>query len=226
MAVVVEDGTIVDLANSYGDLAAADTYHEDMGNTAWADLDDEVKEAALIRGTLMIEARFNGRWIGYKTNNDDGDPKVKQRLAWPRRKDRDVDDPEDLGPPDGTSTLEPLKDVDGVEIGVNEIPREVQFACFEAAFMQASGNSLVPDNVGSDKYVKRNKVDVIEQEFFEHRPAIDRFPLIDQLLQNLAAVGEVNLSMVIGITDDERESFENKDDATQNWLDSLSGPNG
>ena len=220
MAVIVEDGTIIEFANSYATVAATDTYHENMGNTAWEDFSDEVKEAGLVRGTLMLESRYRGRWIGYKTNNDDGDPKIAQLLAWPRRRDKNIDDPEDLGVP-GSSTLEPLKDTDTIEIPVNSIPVEVVQACQEAAFMHASGNALIPDTVGRDRYVAGNKVDVIEQRFFDNAPAVDRFPLIDQLLQNLAAVGGVNLTMVIGITDEERASFEASNNATQNWLDSL-----
>lgn len=215
MAVIVETGSIVANANSYASVGTADNYHETMGNTAWAALDDDTKDAALVRGTMMLESRFRGRWIGYQTNNNQG---VVQRLAWPR-KANDTQPTQD----DPTVDADPqaLTTIDKVIIGVNEIPQEVIYACMEAAYMQGVGNSLVPNVVQSDRYVKRNKVDVIEQEFFENRPAIDRFPLIDQLLQNLASVGGVNLTMVIGMTNDERNAIEGKDDATQNYLDSL-----
>ncbi len=220
MAVIIEDGTIVASANSYTTVSAADTYHENMGNTTWAGFSDEVKEAALIRGTLMIEARYRDRWIGYKTNNDDGVPKVAQILAWPRRKDKDIETPEDAGPPDGTSTLNALKDHDNIDIEVNSIPLQVQQACNEAAFMEASGSALVPDVVARDRYVASTKVDVIEQRFFKDAPAVDRFPLIDQLLQALANVGGVNMTMVVGITQAELDSIEDTD-ATERFLASL-----
>ena len=219
MAVIVEDGTIIDLANSYGSTSAADTYHENMGNTAWADFDDEVKEAALIRGTLMIEIRYRGRWIGYKTNNDDGDPKIAQALSWPRRAVREIETPESFGAP-GSSTLEPLKDQENIDIGVNSIPQAVQYACFESAFMQASGFSLVPNSVGQDKYVTKVKVDVIEQTFSENKPAVDRFPFIDQLLDGYASVGGTNLTMVIGLTQAEVDSI-NDSNATEDYLNTL-----
>lgn len=219
MAVIVEDGTIIDLANSYGSTSAADTYHENMGNTAWADFSDEIKEAGLIRGTLMLEARYGLRWYGYKTNNDDGDPKVAQLLGWPRRAVKEIEDPETYGAP-GSSTLEALKDRDWIDIPVNSVPVNVQYACFEAAWMKASGLALVPDSVGDDKYVTKVKVDVIEQTFSENKPAVDRFPLIDQLLEGYAAVGGTNLTMVIGLTQAEVDSI-NDSNATEDYLNTL-----
>lgn len=225
MAIIVEDGTIVESANSYTALATADAYHELMGNTAWADFSDDVKEAALVRGTLMLESRYRDRWIGSKTNNDNGDPKVAQLLAWPRRKDRTIEYPENFGDTDGTSTLNPLKDADYIDIGVNSIPVQVQQACNEVAFMAASDNALIPNVVGRDRYLLRTKVDVIEQSFSKDAPAVDRFPLIDQLLQSLANVGGINLTMVVGVTQMETDSMENNN-ATDSWLDSLGSGSG
>ncbi len=220
MTVVKETGTIIEDANSYATSLEADAYHENMGNTAWDGFSDELKDAGLIRGTLMLESRFRGRWIGYKTNNDDGDPKLPQLLAWPRRKVREITTPENFGPPDGTSTLVVLKDADYIDIGVNEIPLVVHQACMEAAFMHASGSALIPDTVTRDKYVTKKKVDIIEQTFSAETPAVDRFPLIDQLLQSVAIAGGVNLSAAIGLTQAELDAIEGKN-PVRRWVDSL-----
>ena len=214
MSVIKETGTIVIGANSYATSAEANTYHESHGNTAWDNFDEEVKDAALVRGTLMLESRYRGRWIGYKTNNSSADPKTAQLLAWPRRKLRDQN-------PDTVSTLTPLEDSDGIEIGINIVPLQVQQACMEAAYMQASGNAMVPDVVARGRYVTKTKVDVIEQTFSTATPAIDRFPLIDQLLQDLAVAGGVNLTAAIGLTQAELDAID-ASDATTRYAASLS----
>jgi hypothetical protein len=211
MTVTVEDGTIIAGANSYAALVTADAYHEEMGNTAWDGFSDELKDAGLIRGTLMIESRYRGRWIGYKTNNSA--TAIVQLLAWPRRKLKSEDPTTDI-------TLTPLEDQDGIDIGINDIPLVVQYACMEAAFMHASGSALVPDKVTRSKYVTKTRVDVIEQTFSDKTPAIDRFPLIDQLLQDVAIAGGVNLTAAIGLTQAELDAISGTD-ALEEYLATL-----
>lgn len=77
MAFTVEDGTIVDGANSYVPVAYADTYHADRGNTAWAGLNNAAKQSALIKATDYVEQTYQGRWVGYLEDED-------QPLSWPR----------------------------------------------------------------------------------------------------------------------------------------------
>lgn len=214
MAVIVETGTIVASANSYASVGEADLYHENQGNLEWADFADEVKEAALQRGTLMLESRYRNRWIGYKTNNNQG---VVQRLAWPRKSNDDQ--PENPGDPVDADP-QPLRDGDNIPIDPNEIPLVVKQATYEAAYMLGLGNSLVPTVVGQDRYVESVKVDVISRSFKDNAPAVDRFPLIDQLLQTVANVGGENLTMVIGLTETEVDSI-NKTNATEDYLRDL-----
>ena len=82
MAFTVEDGSIVDGANSYVDLAYADSFHTDRANAAWVG-EDSVKEAALIKATDYIEQVYQGRWLG------DVDA-VAQSLSFPRTTDSGV----------------------------------------------------------------------------------------------------------------------------------------
>lgn len=58
MAFVPEDGTGLENANSYVDVAFADEYFADRGIAAWTG-SDTVKQQALIRATDYVENRFN-----------------------------------------------------------------------------------------------------------------------------------------------------------------------
>jgi len=73
---IVEDGTIVNDANSYVTVSYADSFHNDRANSSWTGT-DAVKEAALIKATDYIEQVYEGRWVGYLVDND-------QPLSWPR----------------------------------------------------------------------------------------------------------------------------------------------
>ena len=58
MAFVAEDGTGLANANSYADVAFADAYFTDRGNTVWEALDEDVKKAKLISATDYIDMVF------------------------------------------------------------------------------------------------------------------------------------------------------------------------
>lgn len=76
MAFTVEDGTIVEEANSFVTVAYADTYHNDRDNTSWTGT-DAVKQAALIKATDYIEQKYGSRFIGAPYSST-------QSLSWPR----------------------------------------------------------------------------------------------------------------------------------------------
>lgn len=73
MALTVEDGTVVENANSYVSAADCTTYHTALGNTTWTGT-DAAKEAAILRAMEWIESR---PWRGVKTDYDNP-------LSWPR----------------------------------------------------------------------------------------------------------------------------------------------
>jgi hypothetical protein len=77
MAIVVEDGTGLSNAESYGSVADADTYHTARGNTVWTDATTPNKETALVRATDYIDRRFGDRFLGTRETSG-------QALAWPR----------------------------------------------------------------------------------------------------------------------------------------------
>jgi len=76
MALVVEDGTGLETANSYVSLAECSTYHTDRANSDWIG-DDAVKEAAIIRATQYLDNHYRSRFLGYRGSE-------AQALEWPR----------------------------------------------------------------------------------------------------------------------------------------------
>jgi hypothetical protein len=69
----VEDGSVVENANSYASIATCNAYHTALGNTAWTGT-DAAKEAAILRAMAYLEALT---WRGRKYT-------YEQPLEWPR----------------------------------------------------------------------------------------------------------------------------------------------
>lgn len=120
MALVVEDGSGLELANAYWALVDVNTYHSDRNNTAWADFTDAQKNAAIIRATDYIDKRFGKRFRGYRSDKS-------QALEWPRFD---------------------AEDNDGFYIsGIDAVPRNLQKAMAEYALRAAQIGVLAPDPV-------------------------------------------------------------------------------
>lgn len=77
MPFIVEDGTEVAGATSYGAVADADTYFGDRGITAWSALNNSAKQAALIAATDFIDKRWGYLFKGCKLTDT-------QPLEFPR----------------------------------------------------------------------------------------------------------------------------------------------
>lgn len=78
MAFEVETGSGLATANSYGAVAAADTYHADRGNVKWDEIaTSALKEDALVRASDHIDRRFGRKFRGTKGTQ-------AQALQWPR----------------------------------------------------------------------------------------------------------------------------------------------
>lgn len=116
MSLVVEDGTGIADAESYCTVAYADTYHSNLGNTAWAALSDAEKEQALRKATDYMVQVYGERWKGIRSYP------LTQRLDWPR----------------GWAV------VDLVGVGFDSVPDDVQRACASLA-LRASSATLAPD---------------------------------------------------------------------------------
>jgi len=210
---IKEDGTIIASANVYATLAETDAYHEERLNAVWTgETDDEKKESALIRATTGMESMYRDRWIGFKSNFNE--VTAPQFLAWPRKKDK----AETTKAGFKLSTMTELIDFDGIEIGVDFIPIEVQRACMEVALIELT-QPFVSTELSRDDMLKYERVDVIETEFFRNAPAVVHFPHIDTLLSSLASTAAVKLGAVIGLTEAEQDALQ-QTGAFERWLKS------
>jgi len=78
MSLVVEDGTAKVDAESYITVAAADTHHAALGNTAWAAIaTTALKEGYLRQATRYMLQAYRQRWAGVRAT-------TTQALDWPR----------------------------------------------------------------------------------------------------------------------------------------------
>lgn len=111
------------MADYYGSLAASLAYHEARGNAAWsaAGVEDEKREAALLRSSEWLDGVYRSRWPGRRTEGR------SQARDWPR--------------------IEAI-DADGNAIASDEVPQEVEHATYAAALRELSKpGSLSPDIV-------------------------------------------------------------------------------
>ncbi len=155
------------MADFYGTVVGADAYHAARDNTAWTGA-DSVKQAALLRASAFIDSLgFDGNellWPGEKTG---GRAQLRQ---WPR-----------------TGAV----DAEGHAIDAATVPLEIEYATYEAALRElVTPGSLSPDYVPATQ-VKREKIDVIEVEYFASAaggavpPTSPIIPLILSLLAPL-----------------------------------------
>lgn len=154
MALIVEDGTAKADAESYASVAAADTYHANRGNTAWAAIaTTALKEAALRKATDYMGQCFLTRWKGYRYS-------TTQALDWPR-------------------SMVPMPGGYGVTYyATNAIPVAVINACCELA-LRASAGDLAEDTA---QEIIREKVGQLETEYQPGSRAGARYPAITRLL--------------------------------------------
>lgn len=156
ISLIVEDGSCVPNANCYVSLDFADEYMRNTGKTGWDDKTDNEKKSFLINATAYIDRTYSR--LGWK-----GIKKYrrKQSLCFPRVE---------------------LYDKDGYE--VEGIPDELKKAVCEAGFISINTSLFtVKDASGT---VKRQKVDVLEVEYYSEQDAsgeyISRFTVLDYLL--------------------------------------------
>ena len=157
MTIIVEDGTAPAGANAYVSVDDCQAYCDARGLTFGAS-PTEVGEEAIIRATTAIDARYRGRFPGYKTNGRN------QSLEWPR-----------------TAAY----DAEWNAIGGTEIPIEIINATCEAAVRElASPGSMMPD-LERGGSIKRLKAGSVEIEYGANAMAQTTFTLIDGILSPL-----------------------------------------
>lgn len=80
---IVEDGSIVEDANSYITYDYAENYHTLRGNSAWVDGNPLAKQQAIIRATQSIDALYKAYWL-------DGRVDDEQELEFPRGEEETI----------------------------------------------------------------------------------------------------------------------------------------
>lgn len=134
MAVIVEDGSCVEGANSYLSVADFKTYADARGLSYDGKSDDEIGQA-LIRATSWIDATYRTRFSGVRTYG------ALQSLQWPRKAGSIVN-----GQYVPDAYLTTVTDVEGIPIATTEIPSAIKNAAAEAAYREVTApGSLAPD---------------------------------------------------------------------------------
>jgi hypothetical protein len=173
MSLIVEDGTGLANAESYGSVADADTYHANFGNLGWADFTTGEKESVLRKATQYIDITYGSRFPGYVVNTTQG-------LLWPRV----------------WSVWESTSDGGGFfPTPISPaLPIPVIRATFEAA-LRAAASDLLGD---LDAPVLSTTVGPISVTYAEGSSGFKTYPLIDRIiglvLSSGAATGMVERS--------------------------------
>lgn len=157
VAIVVEDGTGLEDANSYVSLDEAITYCNDHGLTFSAS-PSALGDAALIRASAAIDARYGSSYPGYLKSGR------SQGLQWPRAA---------------------AYDVGGWLIPDDEVPIEIVRATIEAAVRElAVPNSMMPDleRGGQIQSIRAGSVGIT---YSNSAPARTTFTLIDGIVANI-----------------------------------------
>lgn len=144
----------------YGTIDQADTYFSSIGFTNWETLSTEQKTSALVSGSNILDAIYAHRFSGKKTGG------YQQSNQWPRS---------------GANTRF------GEVIPEDVVPDPIIHAAFEIARSEITKpNSILPATL-SGQQIKRQKLDVLEREFFKN-DIVDQYghlpylPLIEGLI--------------------------------------------
>ena len=135
MALTVETGTGMATANAYVSVADVVSYAANRGLAFEQAV--SLQEAAIIRATAYIDARYGHRFSGSRLKDRD------QALRWPRWD---------------------ALDTEGILIRSDEVPVEIRHATCEAAIRElATPNSLQPDyeRGGQVKSLKAGSVEIV-----------------------------------------------------------------
>lgn len=120
MAFLEEDGTGITGANAYVAQVFVDGHHADRNNTRWTDFTSPEKLAAIIRASDYIDKRFGRRFVGIRSQKNQG-------LEWPR--------------------TDAFDDDGFVLSAIDDIPRQLQKAAAEYALRAAICGVLSPDPI-------------------------------------------------------------------------------
>lgn len=155
--------TIVVGTDTYLSVSDADSYWSNRGNTDWSAATTAQKEAALREATQYVDGAFN--FIGHQI--------LENVLAWPRN-DVIIEQGNFAG-----KTYDSLT-----------IPPQVKNAVAELA-LEALAARLAPSKERGGA-IKREKVDVIDVEYFEFAPSGKVYSFASMILKPLTTGSKSN----------------------------------
>lgn len=145
----------------YGSILAYKAYADARGVSYDGKTDAEITQA-LVRASSYIDGAYRSSFPGYKTGRRD------QALEWPRS--------------DAT-------DASGYPLAYDAVPIEIENATYEGTIRElASPGSLAPDVAAGGGQVKRERIDVIDTEYFSNGSTYATFTSITQALGSLLVV--------------------------------------
>jgi len=171
MALVVEDGTGRADAESYASTADADTYHSNLGNVAWAALQDAQKEQLLRAATQFMVRTYRPRWKGFRMS-------TTQTLDWPRM-GCFIDD---IAAFPSTRFIGQYLYM----VPVNVVPDQVKEACMELALIALTTPLITSVVNRTTSRVKTGSVDIT---FAPGSGQLPRFPAIYRILAPFLEAG-------------------------------------
>lgn len=173
MSITVETGAGIVNANSYAEVADADTWIADNGaNASWAAASPAQKEAALKEATRYLDTVYD--WKGLIVYPTLAGSDYGQETAWPRSG---------------------VQDDEGRTVPNNLIPRTLKAALYLLAIESLAG-TLITSDVTNPGFVKKEKLDVLEVEYSDS-PNVNTskqrdFVQVDRMLIPDLATGKKN----------------------------------
>jgi hypothetical protein len=165
MSLITETGSGSASAESLISVTDADTYHSNIGNTAWAALTTPQKEQNLRKATIYMGGAYRDRWAGTRTT-------VTQALDWPRYMVPIRDTPTAFG---SAIAYYPS----------TSVPTLVGYACAELAY-RSSVTDLAPD---LSRGIRSEQVGDIKTEYDTNSAQYTRYRQIDLMLKPFLKAG-------------------------------------
>lgn len=156
MTLNVENGTVIENADSFNTVAQFKTFATERGETAAAEADDDQVEVALRKGAQYMQQKFRLAWRGSIVE-------ATQSLSWPRRGVPVTD----FFDPFYTNINVPRSFQDTYYIPENEVPAEV-LECqnlLALETMDGSGQSSGQLQASYGRMTRKEKVGSLEVEY-------------------------------------------------------------
>ena len=171
MALVIEDGTGKQDADSYISIADANDYINKWHDSAlaWGSHGNTGKERALRVGTRYVDSF---KFVGLRAW-------TSQKLSWPRA---------GLGP------------IDGQYFKSSQIPDAIKHAVVEAALKHVDGETLFPDHQGQAIQSESDQVGPLSESvtYFSAKRPEKTFESVQKLLRPFLTGGRRTLSRGVG----------------------------